>query len=95
MNKNELILAITNEMKEREYKVSQEMTRAFLEELEATIDAVLEEGNEVKALGYKFEMVERAESKWEINGKSGITPARLVPKASALGSKKTQLSKEV
>ena len=99
MNQKEFLKAIVAEAKEREIELSQAIVKELLEVIETSIDNAILEGKTVKALGLKFEQVEKPET-------SGVTrlggnetawtkPAHKAAKVSYLPSKRKSLEREI
>ena len=99
MNQKEFLKAIVAEAKKREIELSQAIVKELLEVIETSIDNAILEGKTVKALGLKFEQVEKPET-------SGVTrlggnettwtkPAHKAAKVSYLPSKRKSLEREI
>ena len=99
MNQKEFIKSIVAIAKEREIELSQVIVKELLEVIEASIDNAVLEGKTVKALGLKFEQVEKPQT-------SGVTrlggnethwtkPAHKAAKVSYLPSKRKSLEREI
>ena len=99
MNQKEFIKSIVAIAKEREIELSQAIVKELLEVIETSIDNAILEGKTVKALGLKFEQVEKPET-------SGVTrlggaethwtkPAHKAAKVSYLPSKRKSLEREI
>ena len=99
MNQKEFIKSIVTLAKEREIELSQAIVKELLEVIETSIDNAILEGKTVKALGLKFEQVEKPQT-------SGVTrlggnetawtkPAHKAAKVSYLPSKRKSLEREI
>ena len=99
MNQKEFIKSIVTLAKEREIELSQAIVKELLEVIETSIDNAILEGKTVKALGLKFEQVEKPET-------SGVArlggtethwtkPAHKAAKVSYLPSKRKSLEREI
>ena len=95
----EVIREVSNDMKEQGYNVNQNMTKAFLQALENTVDKAIKAEDSVSVIGVKFATKEQ-------KGKEGIialgsragetykTNDKIVPVAKYTPSKKAELSRE-
>lgn len=91
--------AVTKEMKEKGFKVTQETTKAFIESLENVVDGAIEAGDNIVVLGVKFGSKEQKgrEGVITIGSKQGETyktEDKIVPTAKFTPSKKAQLTRE-
>ena len=95
MNKKELIKAIVEEAKKRGIDISQAVVTELLDVIEITRDNAILEGKTVKALGLKFEQVEKPETSGVTrlggNETKWVKPAHKAAKVSFLPSKKKSL----
>ena len=99
MNQKEFIKSIVTLAKEREIELSQAIVKELLEAIEASIDNAILEGKTVKALGLKFEQVEKPETSGVTrlggNETKWVKPAHKAAKVSFLPSKKKSLEIEI
>lgn len=98
MKTQEMIQAVTKNMKEKGHKVTQETTRAFVESLENVVDGAIEAGDNVTVLGAKFGSKEQKGREGIITigarqGESYKTEDRIVPTVKLTPSKKAQLTR--
>ena len=99
MQKKEFIRAIVQLAKEREIEISQAVVTELLDVIEVARDNAILEGKTVKALGCKFEQVEKPETSGvtKLGGKETkwVKPAHKAAKVSFLPSKKKSLEIEI
>ena len=97
MKKQEFIVEVTNVLKEKEVKASQEMVKQVLIAMEEVVDGVVEAQDEVALLGMKISTKEQAAKEGVINfgekqGQTYTVPAKIVPTVKYLKAKKDALS---
>ena len=95
----EMVQAVTKDMKEKGHKVTQEITRAFVDSLEKVVDEAVIAGDNVTVLGAKFGSKVQKGREGIITlgarqGESYKTEDKIVPTVKLTPSKKTQLTRE-
>ena len=99
MQKKDFVRSIVELAKEREIEISQAVVTELLDVIEVVRDNAILEGKTVKALGCKFEQVEKPETSGvtKLGGKetAWTKPAHKAAKVSFLPSKKKSLEIEI
>lgn len=99
MKTQEVRQAVTKDMKEKGFKVTQETTKAFMDSLEKVVDGVIESGDNVVVMGVKFGSKEQKGREGVITlgarqGETYRTEDKIVPTVKLTPSKKAQLTRE-